>query len=515
MRWVSRLTTVVIVLTVVIGVAMLIRSRMPNPQVGGGFQTSARFRDASRFQPGSPVVIAGVRVGDITALAVEGRFARVDLRLRDDIAIPRDSFVTRRSDSLFGDNYLEIILGGSTQALAPGEPIQHVEEGGSTDATLRTIARTMPKIDSALERVHDVMVNGRKWVHGSMQQTMTDVDAWLARGRIEGGLARAEKAMERFEDGTEAASKAVAGAVPTVAKRLDGFDKTIANARVNMKDGKVAITEALGNVRERLDGADQTIDDLKEVVAAIDEGKDTNDYKGTLGRLINDPSLGNSIEDTTQDVREGVAGLVRFKSWLGGRMEFNVRQRNFRYYATAELYARNDTFYLIELEKSLLGGAPLADLQEIPGDDEFTKRVEIRERLRFTAQFGKRLGPLRLRAGLRDSSPGVGADALFWNGRLRLSTDVFGAFDRTPRLKVAGAFAVFRSLYILAGVDDALNEPNELPIRFGNAPVPISFQEVKYGRDYFFGFGLMITDQDLATLLRFYGTLIGAYALAR
>jgi phospholipid/cholesterol/gamma-HCH transport system substrate-binding protein len=517
-RWVSRLTTIVIVCVVVGGVFLLIRSKMPNPQVGGDFVTAARFRDASRFQPGSPVVISGVRVGDITGLAIEGRFARVDLRLRGDIPIPRDSFAARRSDSLFGDNYIEIIIGTSPELLKYGEPIQHVEEGGSTDATLRTIARAMPKIDTALERVHGAMAQGRKWVHGSMQQTMVDTDAWLARGRIEAGIGRADKAMEAFERGVNGAADAVAGAGPTLNKRLESFNKAITGARENMRDGKVAITNALTDVRTRLDEADKTIDDVKEVVAAIDEGRG-DDYKGTLGRLVNDPGLASSLEDTTQDVREGVAGLNRFKAYLGGRMEFNVRQGSFRYYATAELYTKNDKFYLIEFEKSLLGGAPLATLSDVPNEDEFTKRTEIRERLRFTAQFGKRIGPVRFRAGMRDSTPGVGVDALFLRGRLRFSNDLFGSFDRTPRLKVAGAFAVFRSLYILAGVDDALNPPASLPIRIGNenagANVPESFKEVKYGRDVFFGFGLIITDADLATMLRFYGALIGAYALAR
>jgi hypothetical protein len=107
---------------------------------------------------------------------------------------------------------------------------------------------------------------------------------------------------------------------------------------------------------------------------------------------------------------------------------------------------------------------------------------------------------------------------LFFRGRLKLSTDVFGSFTRTPRLKVAGAFAVFRSLYIMAGVDDALNAPGSLPIRAGNVSdtsVPEVFKELKYGRDVFVGIGLTISDADLATMLRFYGTLIAAYALAR
>jgi phospholipid/cholesterol/gamma-HCH transport system substrate-binding protein len=512
-RWLSRMTTVVVVLVVIGGGAMLIRSRMPNAQVGGDFLTSVRFRDASKLQAGSPVMIMGIRVGDIVGLTIEGQFARVDLRLRGDLDLPIDSFVTRRADSIFKDSYLEIIRGTSPILIQNGQPIPHVEEGGSTDATLRAIGRTMPKIDNALERVHKFMVDGRKRVNGSLQQAITDADRWVAEGRIEDGLASAEKAMERFETGTASAAESVSDAVPTVARRLDGFDKGITGARESMKDARVGIVDGLANAREGFDRADDAIADMKEVVSAIDEGRG-DDWKGTLGRLVNDPELGNNLEELSADAAEGVAGLNRFRSWVGGRMEVNIRARNVRYYASAEIYARRDKFYLIEFEKSLLGGEPFANLTDVPGSTEFTQRQTIEDKLRFTAQFGKRIGNLQLRAGLKDSTAGVGADVLMFNNRLRISTDLFGSFERTPRLKVAGAFAVFRSLYILAGIDDALNAPGELPIRVGNAQVPELFTEFKYGRDYFLGAGLKITDADLTTILRFYGTLITAYALA-
>ena len=166
MRWVSRLTTITVVLLVIGGGFLLLRSRVPDPQVGGSFLTSVRFRDASKLQPGSAVMMMGVRVGDIVGLTIEGQFARVDLRLTDGIELPVDSFVTRRADSLFKDSYIEIIRGTSPDLLLSGQPIAHVEEGGSTDATLRTIARAMPKIDNALERVHRFMLDGRKRVNG-------------------------------------------------------------------------------------------------------------------------------------------------------------------------------------------------------------------------------------------------------------------------------------------------------------------------------------------------------------
>jgi hypothetical protein len=83
---------------------------------------------------------------------------------------------------------------------------------------------------------------------------------------------------------------------------------------------------------------------------------------------------------------------------------------------------------------------------------------------------------------------------------LKLSSDLYGAFDRAPRLKLAGALAVFRSIYILAGVDDALNDPGTLPIVTGNTPVPDVFREVHYGRDYFLGASLQFSDADFSTL---------------
>src|SRR5688572_20712799 len=88
---------------------MLIRSRMPDTTVGEGFVTCAVFRDASKIATGSPVMIAGVRVGEVTKLSVDGDLARIEMRLRDDTSLPTTSWVTKRAYSAFGDNYVEII----------------------------------------------------------------------------------------------------------------------------------------------------------------------------------------------------------------------------------------------------------------------------------------------------------------------------------------------------------------------------------------------------------------------
>jgi len=151
---------------------------------------------------------------------------------------------------------------------------------------------------------------------------------------------------------------------------------------------------------------------------------------------------------------------------------------------------------------------PHDELSDVANSTAYLRHQEIRDRLRFTAQFGKHLGPLSVRGGIKDSTFGAGVDALMFDGRLKLSVDLYGAFQATPRLKIAGALAVFRSVYVLAGVDDALNSPGYLQIVSGNPEAPKTFDEVRFGRDYFAGAMLHFTDEDISVLLRVYGALL-------
>ena len=507
---------------IVAAVALLIRAGVPTVNVAGSFRTYAKFRDGSRLASGSPVVIAGVRVGVITKLTVEGQLARIDMELQDGLGLPADSFATRRADSLFGDSYIEIIPdggpaggasgasgSGSLRLLESGEPIIHVVEGGSTDAVLRGIASALPRIDNALEVMHDTAIKGRKWVSGPVNDRLDRTDEWLAQGNIERPVATAGRAVARLDDATARAADAVASAVPEVPRTLDRVDHAIDGARIRMHNVKDSLVSGLHDTREGLDRLDPQIAQAGEVMAAIDEGHG-DDWRGTLGHLINDPELGNTLADVTEAGRDAVAGLNRFRTWLGLRVEYDVFSRQVRFYATAELNARNDKFYLIEVERGPLGSLPNDSLSDVVGSTSFERQQVIHYDPRFTAQFGKRLGMFSVRGGIKDSTFGLGGDALMLDGRLKLSADLYGSFQPTPRLKIAAALAVFRSVYVHAGVDDALNKPGYLPIITGNSGAPQVFNKVRYGRDYFFGTTLVFSDADIAVLIRLYGALLVA-----
>ncbi len=515
MKWLTRLTQIAVILVVVIGGTLLIRSRMPATKIGQDFTAWALFRDGSRLAISSPVRIAGVRVGEIADLRVEGDFARVDLRLRNDLDIPYESWITKRAESAFGDSYLEIIPtvadeqgAASARRLKSGEQIIHVEEGGSTDTVLRAIARTMPKIDDGLDTVHDFALNGRKWTNATLEPAIENADRWLQEGHIDKPIQAADEAVASVEERTGRAADAVARARADFLGGVDRFNARVVKLRGQIADAKQGMKEGFANARSGMDRVDQPIQDLADVTEAINEGSGA-DWKGTLGRLVNDPKYAQQIEDFTEDAADAVAGLNRLKSWLGLRAELNVFSHEPRVYFTAEIRARNDKFYEIEIEKGPLGSIPQDQLSDVLNAPQYNRYQQITDSVRYTVQFGKTLfNHVQLRGGIKESTMGIGADILLNNGKLRLENDLFGSFYRTPRLKIAASVAVFRSIYILGGVDDVLNPPGALQIVAGQTNVPHQFNTLRYGRDYFLGATLHFDDADLAAIIRVYGALL-------
>lgn len=517
MRWLSRLVSVAVTVAVLIGAVMLVRAKLPTTHAGGEFRVFARFRDGSRLAVGSPLVIAGVRIGEVSRLSVEGAFARVEMAVADHVTIPVDSWILKRAESAFGDSYLEIIPGtdvdsAATRNLASGEQIVRVIEGGSTDQVLRSIARALPRIERGLDTAHDVAGVGRKWVNGGLKDTIIDADRWVSEGHLDKPIDAAARAMASFESAVTGAANAVASAKPEVSRGIDRTSAAITSARRQMTDVKADVHNGFSNVRAGMDRVDPTIDEIGDVVATVNEGRG-NDFKAGLGRVVNDTQFGATLDDLAQDTRDAVARVDPFVSWLGIRTEWNLISATPRFYITAELGARNDKFYVVEGSKSTQGALPQDHLADVVDAQTFRRYQQIEEGYRFTAQIGKRLGMFRVRGGVKESAAGIGADVLLNRGSLRFSADAYGGFDRTPRVKLAGALEVFRWVYILGGVDDLLNSPKQLSIVTGNAAAPGYFTKLRYGRDYFLGASIQFTDEDLAMLVRIYGAMLVGLAL--
>ncbi|HVK73120.1 MAG TPA: MlaD family protein [Kofleriaceae bacterium] len=521
MKWLSSGVKVgILFLLVVIGGYAVWQGLGTDPAGPNSMQLSALFRDASGMPVGSKVVVAGLPVGEISSLSIEGRYARVRFRVRGDVPVWSSAVVFKKATSLLGDNYLEIDPGGPTSVIG-GEAIQHkrlktgdeirnVVEGTSPDQLLRRIEASLPNVDAVLLSVKDLSEDMRRVVNGPITSVANRVDDLVQReaDTVSNILRRADDAVARIDQITKDIRAVTGDADAKVAKILDNLDEASREAKqlMGVARGEVEMTGA--KLREKLDKVDQVIANTESITSKID------DDKGTLGRLVNDPTIADNVEDITEDAKGFLGTIFNLQTFVGLRSEYNLFAGAARHYISVELHTRPDKFYLIELEKGPRGNYPdvFLTFDPLQDDDEWVRSAIIEDKIRFTFQFAKRFGWLTLRYGIKESTGGVGLDADFkwWNKNLHLSADLFDAtWDDLPRLKLAAALEVYRGIYILGGIDEVLNEPEELTIRPLNSPVPVQFETFRYGRDVFVGGMLRFNDRDLAALLA-----IGGGALA-
>ena len=94
----------------------------------GGLKLWAEFDETGGLKPRAPVTIAGVKVGEVTAV-ISGKnlLARVDMDLDPKLKLPADSTAAILTEGVLGDRYIAIEPGGADQSLSSGGQISRTE----------------------------------------------------------------------------------------------------------------------------------------------------------------------------------------------------------------------------------------------------------------------------------------------------------------------------------------------------------------------------------------------------
>jgi phospholipid/cholesterol/gamma-HCH transport system substrate-binding protein len=90
-----------------------------------GYPLTASFRSLEGVSVGTDVRLAGVKVGTVTAVALNPETFRADttITVLQGIALPDDTAIVISSEGLLGGNFVELMPGGSPFNLNPGDEI--------------------------------------------------------------------------------------------------------------------------------------------------------------------------------------------------------------------------------------------------------------------------------------------------------------------------------------------------------------------------------------------------------
>jgi len=116
---------------------------------GKGLALEAAFDDIGGLKVRAPVVVSGVRVGQVTSIQLDDLLrARVGLRLEEGIELPEDTFAAIRTSGLLGDQFIRLEPGGSDVMLASGDEIAFTQNALALESLIDRFVTDFDSNDS-------------------------------------------------------------------------------------------------------------------------------------------------------------------------------------------------------------------------------------------------------------------------------------------------------------------------------------------------------------------------------
>jgi phospholipid/cholesterol/gamma-HCH transport system substrate-binding protein len=125
---------------VLIGIAALayLAIKLGKLEIVGGHQRDiqAVFDSVAGLKTGAGVEVAGVQVGQVKRIALDGERALVTLAVQPHVKVYQDAIASIKTRGLIGDKYVSLSPGGSDKELPPGGKIRDTESGVDLEAVI-------------------------------------------------------------------------------------------------------------------------------------------------------------------------------------------------------------------------------------------------------------------------------------------------------------------------------------------------------------------------------------------
>ncbi|WP_018525106.1 MlaD family protein [Alkalispirochaeta alkalica] len=467
--------------------------------LGETYTVYAYVDDASGLLVDSVVRLAGVDVGRLAAIELEGSQARLTLRIRRGVELYEDAMVSKATESILGTATVSINAGSGRGALLQdGHQVQHVRQMANVADAVESANQLATSATRLVDEFHAFLQDGETVdalndIVAVARETAFSVSMLLQEnlviardtlltiqsmtGRVDAG---ADDKLALVQEILESTAQLTARLDRIVGENESGIVRSIEEVEGNL----VALRDVLASVQ----GSADNVSDITRVV---------RDGEGNLGQLIHDDELYTRAVRITEKAEEfldatvGMGVQVDFRSellmdQLETKDRFDLRlvpRAGDRYYTFGLINTPVPTTTETIVERDVTGGGS-------PGQT-VTRTVKQEEEMKFNLQMARVWGPLTVRAGVMESSPGIGID-ISPVRRVMLSGEAFdfGADDGIY-LRAFGQFYPFYDpessnplqwLYLTGGVDDAMDV---------------------YHRDFFLGAGVRFTDHDLRGLVGF------------
>ncbi|MCB9794129.1 MAG: MCE family protein [Alphaproteobacteria bacterium] len=420
-----------------------------------GYVLYADFPSVEGVYVSTQVRIAGVSVGSVRGVDLNGTTGRLTFEMTGDVELHEDSVAQLVGSGVLGDKTITIVPGTDGRILTDGDVIK-TQVTGLAALDTDALAARADKISADVEAIT-----------GSLKELLADEEF---KAGITGTVANVNQLSADVKDLAEA-NRAQIDAVVANLQEVSKTLKAVSESSSQTVEAQLAVIE------KTLATLDRTANDIEEIVAKVERGE------GTVGALLTDDGPVRQMEQTLDEVNKllveanDVVGSVNnmgTEIYYDGRYYFgsqpsassalnaNPVAGGARNALGIRIMPREDYWYLIELVDHPLGSISTTEFSYPDLGSAYRQYVRTQS-FRFTAQFARRFGPVAFRLGLKDSAGGVGADAWAWQDRIQVSADLYDftfgswpALDGTPNLNVGVSIEPYPHVFVQAGVHNVL-----------------------------------------------------------
>ena len=382
-----------------------------------GYPIYASFDSASGLERNAVVKMAGVKVGYVAEIGLDGRKARLKLVVASDIRIPGGSKILIATLGLLGEKYVEIMPGESDRSLSAGESLE-----GAKTVSFDQLGELVVSVGN---EVKDMGRTLRGLIDGDTQTRL--------KGLIDNVSSFSEEISEFLaanKPGLDSGIRDFSKAAQNLDRRMEEIGgemgKTTAILRSMVEENRETVKADLDKIKDLATRLEESASLLNDILKKIDRGE------GTVGKLVQDPGLYSEARSAIQDIKRFSAPVSGMKASADARADYLDKAGKMRGALTFNLWSADGRNFQSQIVRD-------------PREKRFT----------YSLQGGQRFGGFVPRAGLIESTFGAGLDFYAWDDRVALMFDAFD-INRSagPRLRLSARYSLHKYFHLAAGWDD-------------------------------------------------------------
>ncbi len=255
-------------------------------------EISAIFDRADGISNGSQVYIKGVRVGSVNRVYLSPESeVQINMRIDTVVPIPVDSRARLTSLGIVEGKSIVIELGSSNEYVQTGGRITGVYSETMMEALGQRgeelgddVSNTIAELNQFLRQLNETLDD----------QTRTTLDETLTGAR--NAVSQISSILENKQD-------ELGNAIDSGSRMLAQLDTLAADSRPRVDSLMTTIEQSIADLEAVRMELESATGNLNEILEKINHGE------GTLGRLINDPSMYDNLDSLTVELNKLVKGI--------------------------------------------------------------------------------------------------------------------------------------------------------------------------------------------------------------